>query len=72
MARTFRKIKDPRIEAKLQKILAEPVGTPIYLTREEAIAIVEAGRGMRPDLPDGREYVKQVSKLMWGDLASRD
>jgi hypothetical protein len=72
MKRTFKKIKDPRIEAKLQRILLEPLGTPIELTREEAIAIVDAGIGERPDLPEGREYVKEVSKLMWGDLASRD
>jgi hypothetical protein len=72
MKRTFKKIKDPRIEAKLQKILSEPVGTPIDLTREEAKAIVEAGIGGRPDLPSGEEYVRQVSEMMWGDLASRD
>lgn len=63
MARTFKKIKDPRIEAKLQQILAEPVGTPIHLSKEEAIAIVEAGMGGRPDLPPGDEYVRQVSKI---------
>ena len=50
MKRTFRKIKDPRIEAKLQKILSEPIGTPIELTREEAIAIVEAGIATEEDI----------------------
>jgi hypothetical protein len=29
MKRTFKKIKDPRIEAKLQRILLEPLGTPM-------------------------------------------
>jgi hypothetical protein len=72
MRRTFKKIKDSRIQAKLDKILSQPVGTPIQLTREEAIAIVEAGIGGRPDLPPGAEYVKDMARLMWGDLASRD
>jgi hypothetical protein len=71
MKRTFKRIKDPRIEAKLQKILSEPVGTPIELTREEAFAIVEAGRGGRPDLPSGREYVRKVSKI-WRWMMPRD
>jgi len=72
MDKSFRKIKDPRIQAKLDKILSEPLGTPIHLTREEAIAIVEAGMGMRPDLPTGSEYVREVSKMMWGDFAKHD
>jgi hypothetical protein len=63
MSKTFKKIKDSSIQAKLDKILGQPVGTPIHLTREEAIAIVEAGRGGRPDLPPGVEYVRQVSKI---------
>jgi hypothetical protein len=71
MARTFKKIEDPKIEAKLQKILSEPVGTPIQLTREEAIAIVEAGRGGRPDLPEGDEYVRKVAKI-WRWMMPRD
>jgi hypothetical protein len=72
MSKTFKRIKDSRIQAKLDGILSEPLGTPIQLTREEAIAIVEAGIGGRPDLPPGAEYVKEVARLMWGDLASRD
>ena len=72
MVRALKKIEDPRIEAKLRKILTEPVGAPIELSREEAIAIVEAGIGAWPDLPSGEEYVRQVSRMMWSDLASRD
>ena len=68
MQRTFKKIKDPKIEAKLHQILSEPVGTPISLTREEAIAISEAGMGGRPDLPCGRDYVRAIARQMWGDL----
>lgn len=64
MTQTFKKIKDPRIEAKIQKILSDPVETPTGLTGEEAIALVEAGRGDRPSLPDRREYARGV----WGDL----
>ena len=59
------KIKDP----KILEMLNEPVGAPIDLTREQAIAIVDAGIGGRPDLPSGSEYVKRIRKI-WRGLAS--
>jgi hypothetical protein len=68
VAGSFKKIKNAAIEAKLNAILAEPVGSPVQLTREEAIAIVQAGIGGRPDLPRGAEYVRQVSRQVWADL----
>jgi hypothetical protein len=68
---TFKRIEDTELDAKVKRILAEPVGTPIQLTREEAIAIVEAGRGGRRDLPSGEEYVRKVSKV-WRWMAPRD
>ena len=71
MARTLRIIDNPELEAKVQRILSEPLGTPIHLTREEAIAIVEAGRGGRPDLPPGKDYVRRVSKI-WRWMIPRD
>lgn len=71
MTRTIKRIDDPEIEAKVKRILDEPVGTPIQLTREEAIAIVEAGRGGRPDLPSGADYVRRMGKI-WRWMKPRD
>jgi hypothetical protein len=64
-------IPDPETEAKLQNLLREPVGSPIKLTREEALAIVNAGIGARPDLPTGATYVREVSKI-WRGIAKGD
>ena len=41
------------------------------LSREEAIKIVEAGIGKRPDLPSGAEYVHRI-KGAWKGLLPRD
>ena len=57
-------LEDELLKAKL----AEPVGTPVKLTREQALAIVHAGIGGRPDLPPGDEYVRKVSKIWRGFL----
>jgi hypothetical protein len=48
VAGSFKKIKKAAIEAKLNAILAKPLGSPVQLTREEAIAIVQAGIGVGP------------------------
>jgi hypothetical protein len=61
------RIKDPTILAMLD----QPVGSPLPLTREQAIEIVNAGIGSRPDLPPGDEFVKQVSWI-WRGLLPRD
>jgi hypothetical protein len=71
MTKTLKAIEDPVLEEKVRTILAEPVGTPIRLTREEAIAIVEAGRGGRPDLPSGTDYVRKVKKA-WRWMMPRE
>jgi hypothetical protein len=58
---------------RIKKILAEPVGAPIDLTPEEALAIARAsfGRG-KGRWPDGAEYVKQVRSVWRGLLKRRD
>ena len=71
MTRTLRPIEDHAIEEKVSRLLKEPVGAPIRLTREEAIAIIEAGRGTRRDLPTGAEYVRSVKKI-WRWLLPRE
>jgi len=56
--------RDPEI----QRILSEPAGAPIpKLTRRQALAIVTAGIGARPDLPPGSAYVRKV-KRYWRSL----
>jgi hypothetical protein len=59
-------IDDPEI----LEVLREPLGSPVNLTREQAIAVVQAGIGGRPDLPTGAEYVRRVRRL-WG-VKARD
>ena len=54
----------------LNEILAQPLGTPLTISRNDAIAIVEAGIGGRPDLPSGREYVRKIAKV-WRGLKPR-
>ncbi|MPZ50033.1 MAG: hypothetical protein GEU75_12185 [Dehalococcoidia bacterium] len=61
------KLNDPELRA----LFDQPLGTPVSLTREQAIAIVQADIGGRPDLPSGREYVKRVAKI-WGGLLPRE
>jgi hypothetical protein len=53
---------------RIKKILAEPVGTPIELTREEAMAIARDSAGSMPYLPDGADYVNKVRGI-WGGVA---
>jgi hypothetical protein len=60
-------IDDPEI----LEALRQPVGSPINLTREQALVVLRAGVGGRPDLPTGREYVRRVRK-MWAGLTPRD
>ena len=54
-------IDDPEI----LEVLRQPVGSPVNLTREQALKVLRAGMGGRPDLPTGAEYVRQVRKK-WG------
>jgi len=56
---------------RLRKILAEPVGTPVELTMEEADEIVRLAFGRRHDLPTGKEMVKEVRELLGHSLIER-
>lgn len=56
---------------KLQKLLAEPLGSPIDLTMEEADELVRLAAGRRPDLPAGKEFVKEVRELLGHSLIER-
>ncbi len=56
-----RRTADIWASPKIKKILGEPVGTPIHLTREEALKIVKNSAGRSPQLPDGEEFVRKIS-----------
>lgn len=56
---------------KFRKLVAEPVGAPIDLTMEEADDIVRLAFGRRPDLPAGKELVKEVRELLGHSLIER-
>jgi len=58
--------------ARIKDMLKQPVGTPVALTRKEAIAIVRDAAGKRPDLPTGEEYVRRLSWIWSGLLKRRD
>jgi hypothetical protein len=59
------------IDSELVRIVTEPVGTPINLTREQAVAVVDALIGTGPDHPTGVEYVREVKRRVWGAGRSR-
>jgi hypothetical protein len=47
---------------KMAKLLGQPQGAPVKLTRKEALEIVQQAAGRRPDLPTGAEFVREVRK----------
>lgn len=55
---------------EVKEILAQPFGAPVKLTREQAIEIVKNSFGSRPDLPEGREYVRDI-RLAFGESIFR-
>ncbi len=56
---------------KLRKLVAEPIGTPIELTIEEADEIVRLAFGRRPDLPTGKDWTKEVRELLGHSMIER-
>jgi hypothetical protein len=40
---------------KFKRLLSQPIGSPIDLTKEEADEIIRLAAGRRPDLPSGSE-----------------
>ena len=51
---------------EVREMLTQPFGAPIKLTREQAIEIVKDSFGSRPELSEGREYVRDI-RLALGD-----
>jgi len=56
---------------KFRKLVTEPVGAPVELTMEEADEIVRLAFGRRPDLPAGKDWVKEVRELLGHSLIER-
>lgn len=56
---------------KLRKLVAEPIGAPVELTMEEADEIVRLAFGRRPDLPAGKDWIKEVRGLLGHSLIER-
>jgi len=56
---------------KLKALLAQPVGSPVDLTIEEANEITRLAAGRRPDLPPGKDFVKEVRELLGHSLIER-
>ena len=59
-------------EPKIRAMLEEPLGSPVSLTREEALAIVRESFGKRPDLPPGDEYVRLIRPIWAGLVQERN
>ena len=57
---------------KFKAMLEQPLGTPVELTREEAIAIAREAFGKRPDLPPGQEYVRRLRPIWRGLIKKRN
>jgi hypothetical protein len=55
---------------RIKKMLAEPFGSPVELTREEAIAIARDSAGKGRDWPTGVEYVARIRPI-WRGLVKR-
>jgi len=47
---------------RLKKILSQPIGTPIELTRDEAMAVIDAMLA-RPDRTNTEEYRRTVREM---------
>ena len=59
-------------KTKIKRALQEPIGAPIpELTQEEGMEIVLSAAGSRPDLPDGKEFVKKVRPSLGRSIAQR-
>ena len=56
---------------KLQRLVNEPVGSPIELTKEEADEVVRLAYGRRPDLLPGKELTEQIRGLLGHSLIER-
>ena len=51
------------LEAKFDRVMAEPPGTPMKLTKREASYFLKRLAGSDPDAPSGEEVMREF----WGD-----
>ena len=66
-------IKEAQIweSPEVREMLAQPFGAPVKLTREQAIEIIKDSFGSRPDLPEGRKYVKDIRLALGESILSK-
>lgn len=57
---------------KLLQLLSQPMGSPVDLTRAEAIEIVKEAFGRRPDLPEPEEFKVEVRELLGRSIGARE
>lgn len=55
-------------KSNIKAMLEEPVGNPVYLSREEAEEIASLAFGSNPSLPRGEDYVRQVRSIFGKSL----
>ena len=53
---------------KILAMLREPIGAPIFLTREEALDIAKEAFGSNPDLMPSENFVRQVRPMIGGSI----
>ena len=70
-ARPSRETADIWDKPNIKAMLKERPGSPISLTRAEAMKIADAAFGARPDLPPGAEYVRGIKHIWRGFLRDR-
>lgn len=56
---------------KFIDLLSQPLGSPIEITAEEAEEIVRLAAGRRPDLPEGKDFVKGIREQLGHSLTDR-
>lgn len=66
-------IKEAQIweSPEVREMLTQPFGAPIKLTREQAIEIVKDSFGSRPELSEGREYVRDIRLALGESIFSK-
>ncbi len=56
---------------RVKMLLAQSLGSPVHLTKDEAAEIVRLAFGHRPDLPKGEEFVREVRPHLGYAVAKR-
>lgn len=58
-------------QPEIRKMVGQPLGSPVSLTREQAVAILKAGLPKDPNLPSGEAFTQQARRKMGRSIARR-